>query len=215
MNVDMAEQTYDDLFLSAEAVIQQLQTQREARFDPRIRVAHIPSAGMQAGDDMYVSPDVASVQTSADAASEVSDHEARHLRQNWQQMVQTPDSRMVTYLETTHADPTVQRFLKLDPVCYFEADAMLEAGYDHTVDWYRTEYLEPALEVANYIDGCTYRGGVVSGLTLVRSVAISGRIDLLHEVILAAYEQKQAQTQVESERPTESATTSDAFVLAA
>jgi hypothetical protein len=55
----------------------------------------------------------------------------------------------------------------------------------------------------------------VSGLTLVRSVAISGRIDLLHEVILAAYEQKQAQTQVESERPTESATTSDAFVLAA
>ncbi len=154
---------------------------RGERFDKRMQVGHIDSAGLQKGEQIFVAPDFAISTADGAAATEINDHEVRHL---------DGQARQIKDVLLQTGDPEADELLRTPPVAFFEADAMLAAGYANTSPKYLTDYLLPVNRIAAYVDGTEYQGGTVNGQRLMRHAAESGDIATVRYVIAAAQKNK-------------------------
>ncbi len=166
---------------AASAAASELGAVRAERFDHRMQVGHIDSAGLQKGDQIFVAPDFALSTVDGGVATEINDHEVQHLDG---QAKQIRDVLLQT------GDPEADALLRTPPVAFFEADAMLEAGYANTSPAYLQDYLLPVNRIAAYVDGTQYQGGTVNGQRLVRHAAATGDIATVRYVIAAAQRAK-------------------------
>lgn len=171
---------------AATAAAKDLGALRASRFDRRMQVGNIDSAGLQKGGEIYVAPEFAMSTADGGAAIEINDHEVQHLDG---QAKQIKDVLLAT------GDPEADAMLRTPPVAFFEADAMLAAGYEHTSEAYLRDYLLPVNRIAAYVDGTNYQGGTVNGQRLVRHAAETGDVATVRYVIAAAEREKRlAQT---------------------
>ena len=166
---------------AADSAAAELGATRTERFDRRMQVGNIDSAGLQKGEQIFVAPDFAMSTADGAAATEINDHEVQHLDG---QAKQIKDVLLQT------GDPEADELLRTPPVAFFEADAMLTAGYKNTSPKYLEDYLLPVNRIAAYVDGTNYGGGTVNGQRLMRHAAESGDIATVRYVIAAAQRAK-------------------------
>ncbi len=157
---------------------------RSKRFDSRMQVGNIDSAGLQKGKQIFVAPDFAMSTAEGGAATEINDHEVQHL---------DGQAKQISDVLLQTGDPEADELLRTPPVAFFEADAMLAAGYANTSPQYLQDYLLPVNRIADYVDGTEYQGGTVNGQRLMRHAAKSGDIASVRYVIAAAQRQKRRQ----------------------
>jgi hypothetical protein len=178
---DMPDEVKAGAERAADAAAAELGATREARFDRRMQVGNIDSAGLQKGEQIFVAPEFAMSTADGAAATEINDHEVQHLDG---QAKQIKDVLLQT------GDPEADELLRTPPVAFFEADAMLTAGYKNTSPQYLRDYLLPVNRIAAYVDGAQYGGGTVNGQRLVRHAAETGDIATVRYVIAAAQRAK-------------------------
>lgn len=154
---------------------------RSERFDRRMQVGNIDSAGLQKGEQIFVAPEFAMSTADGSAAVEINDHEVQHL---------DGQARQIKDVLIQTGDPEADELLRTPPVAFFEADAMLAAGYANTSPKYLTDYLLPVNRIAAYVDGTDYQGGTVNGQRLMRHAAETGDIATVRYVIAAAQKNK-------------------------
>jgi hypothetical protein len=154
---------------------------RRGRFDARMKVGNIDSAGLQAGNEIFVAPEFAQAESDAATAREINDHEVQHLDKQ---------ARQIRDVALSVGDPQADRLLSIPATAFFESDAMLAAGFENTSWDYVVDYLWPVQDIADYVHGTTYQGGTVDGPELMRTAARTGDIATVRYVIVSAYKQK-------------------------